>query len=121
LSHSVLLRFSYLYYALEYLICPACLYYIVHLFFYCTSSAVGSYSRCVDTYNRLYLKLLYILLFINSIYLTFHFCVNSIITKLPCFCILFVCVYLFFSTHTNFVIGLWAVKFARKINLTELN
>jgi hypothetical protein len=29
-------------------------------------------------------------------------------------CILFVCVRFFFSTRALFVIGLWAVKFARK-------
>jgi hypothetical protein len=36
---------------------------------------------------------------------------------LPCFCIFFVCVCFFFSTRARFVIGLWAVKFARKIKL----
>jgi hypothetical protein len=35
---------------------------------------------------------------------------------LPCFCILLVCVCFFFPTRARFVIGLRAVKFARKIN-----
>jgi hypothetical protein len=33
---------------------------------------------------------------------------------LPYFCILFVCVCIFFSTRARFVIGPWAVKFACK-------
>jgi hypothetical protein len=34
--------------------------------------------------------------------------------KLPCFGILFMCVYFVFFTRTYFVIGFWAVKLERR-------
>jgi hypothetical protein len=52
--------------------------------------------------------------YFSLLYVLMELLLLLLLLLLPCFSILFVCVFFYFSIRARFVIGLWAVKFSSK-------